>query len=187
MKKSMTCLLLAVFAAGVAVADGPPWWKFGFGNNAGNEDACPQEAPRRDGSRFEGRRPDMRDMNRPHRGPVLNEEQRTKIKAYYEEVHQLAEAARAEAEPVKKEELVGQLRAKLTEGAKRMQAEFSKRLEQAEKDVAKMRERLDEGEKNMSARVEEHLQKILSGDRPEHPRGDRSGPRAGRPRPHLAE
>jgi uncharacterized protein YdeI (YjbR/CyaY-like superfamily) len=177
MKKSIIYLLLAVFAAGVSVAeDKAPWWKFGLGGAEEEEVLEPQaEAPR-----GEGRRSDMRQQRRR---PQMNPEQRAKVKAYYEEIHKLAEAARAEADPVKKEQLVDQLRAKLTEGAERMQAEFHKRLEQAEKDVVKMRERLEKSEANMSARVEEHLQKILSGEYPQHkgPGGGAGGRRKGPP------
>lgn len=177
MKKSRICLLSAVFAAGVALADdGSPWWKFGFGDedaDAPQEQMQKPQPPQQGGPRFEGRRPDMHGMRRSQ-GAGLTEEQRAKAKAYYEAVHKLAEAARNETDPVKKEALVEQLRVKLTEGAERMQQEFRKRLEKAEKEVARMRERLNEGEKNMSERVEEHLRKILSGERPERPR--RGGP-----------
>lgn len=186
MKKSIIYLLLAVFAAGIAAADdSAPWWKFGFGDDPEKELVPPPEPPPEEGPRFEGRRSDMREM-RKHRGPMMNEEQRAKIKAYYEEIHRLAEAARSEADPVKKEALVGQLRIKLTEGAERMQEEFRKRLEKAEQEVVKMRDRLEEGEKNMSARVEEHLQRILSGESPERSRRG-SGPHEGRPKPDDAE
>ncbi|QHI70630.1 hypothetical protein [Tichowtungia aerotolerans] len=182
MKKSITCLLTAVFVAGVAVAEGGPWWKFGLGKRPAQEMSQP-ECPQ-----GEGRHPDMREM-RGRKRPMMSEEQRTKIKAHYEKVHRLAEAARAETDPVKKEELVGQLRVTLMEGAQQMQAEFSKRLEKAEKDVARMRERLEDGEKNMAARVEEHLQQILSGERPERQRhGPGSGGRHERhPEPKPSE
>lgn len=160
MKKSVLCLLSAVFAAGVAFADNS------FGKDVDSSQGRVQkpERPPRGGPRFEDRQPDKRAMRR-RPGAGLNREQRAKIKAHYEAVHKLVEAARNERDPVKKEKLVGQLRAKLTEGAERMQAEFRKRLEKAEKEVERMRERLERGEKNMPARVEEHLQKLLSSER----------------------
>ena len=167
MKKSIIYLLLAVFAAGVSVAeDNGSWWKFGFGGSA-EEEALEPQAPPPEVPRGEGRRPDLRQRKHSQVSP----EQREKMKAHYEEIHKLAEAARTETDPAKKEQIVGQLRAKLTEGAERMQAEFQKRLENAEKDVAKMRERLQKSQAEMSTRVEEHLQRMLSGERPQRKGG----------------
>lgn len=99
----------------------------------------------------------------------LSPEKMEKMKAQHEELMRLGEAARNETDPAKKEELVGQLRAKLTEIADKMQAEAKKRLEQAEKEMPKLRERLADAEKNKSARIEEQLQRILAGQPLEMP------------------
>ena len=177
MNKWLVYMLMVVFAAGVSVAeDKAPWWKLGFGGNDEEQMDAPPAEPSPGGRMDREGRPGM------ERRPKMSEEQRAKIKAEYEAIHSLAEAARNETDPAKKAELTDQLRAKLTEGAEKMQAEFRKRLEKAEAGVEKMRERLEQGEKDMSARVEAHLQKLLSGEGPEHKgfKGDRP-PREGRP------
>jgi len=109
--------------------------------------------------------------------PEISEEQHQKIRAQRERIIALAKAARNETDEVHKAEIVKQLRAKLTEGAERMQEAFRKRLERAEKGVEKMRARLADAEKNREKKVEEHLQKLLSGEVPDpvpgHPEGGR--------------
>jgi hypothetical protein len=92
-----------------------------------------------------------------------------KIKAQHEELMKLGESARNETDPVKKEALVGQLRAKLTEIADKMHAEAKKRFEQAEKELPKLKERMDDAEKNKAARVEQQVQRILAGEPLERP------------------
>ncbi|MBC8207359.1 MAG: hypothetical protein ISR85_04340 [Kiritimatiellales bacterium] len=163
MKKWFVYILMAFFAVGFAAAqDNTPGLEPGSENDGAEQiEALPlEQAP--GGHMKPGGRPDMRKRSR------ISDEQRAEMKAHYEAIHSLAEAARAEADPVKKAELIEQLRAKLTEGAEKMQAEFSKRLENAEADVAEMKERLAKGEAEMAQRVEEHLQKLLAGEQPEH-------------------
>jgi gas vesicle protein len=179
MKKWLVYVLMGVFAAGISVAeDKAPWWKLGLGGNDDEQMEEPAPHPSHgDRKMMHEGRSDMR-----QRRPKMSDEQRAKIKAEFEAIHSLAEAARNETDPVKKAELTDQLRTKLTEGAERMQAEFRKRLEKAEAGVEKMRERLEQGEKDMSKRVEEHLQKLLSGEPMEHKgfKGERP-PREDRP------
>jgi len=149
MKKWIAAILMVIFAAGISVAD---------------------ETAAADGPKSE-----KRERRQERRRPRLSEEQRAAMKAHYEKVQNLSEAARAEADPAKKAELVEQLRAVLTEGAQRMQAQFRKRIEKAEQDLMKMKERLAEGETQMEQRVEEHLQRLLSGEKPERRGGSKQG------------
>ncbi len=167
MKKWIIYTMLVVFAATTASAQ---WWKLGFGEN----ETSPKQAVERPGPA----RPSM------HRGqrPRLTEEQREKMKAQREAIEKLTEAARAETDPVKKEELISQLRARLTEGAVKMHEMHRKRLERAEIELAKMKERLIDAEENIDQKVEEHLQKLLAGKRPECPEG---GPRHKGPKPRV--
>jgi len=99
-----------------------------------------------------------------HQQFQLSPEKMEKMKAQHEELMKIGEAARNEPDPVKKEILVGQLRAKLTEIADKMQIEAKKRLEQAEKELPKLRERMIDAEKNKSTRIEEQVQRILAGE-----------------------
>ena len=153
MKKWFVYILMVLFAAGFSVAEDNT---LGFeGDGAEQIEAPPlEQAP--------GGHPGMR------RRPRNSDEQGAKMKAEYKAIHSLAAAARTEADPVKKSELIEQLRSKLTEGAENMQAGFRKRLERAEAEVEKMKERLAKGETEMANRVEEHLQKLLAGEQPEH-------------------
>jgi hypothetical protein len=98
-----------------------------------------------------------------YKRPQPTPEQIEKMKAQHEELMKMGEAARNETDPAKKEILVGQLRAKVTEIADKMQAEAKKRLDQAEKELPKLRERLADAEKNKTTRIEEQVQRILAG------------------------
>jgi CRISPR/Cas system CSM-associated protein Csm2 small subunit len=103
-----------------------------------------------------------------------------KLKAARAEIMKLGEAARNETDPVKKEARIAELRARLTEMDDRMQQEFKKRVEQAEKELPKLKAKLAEAEKNRAARIEEQVQRILAGEslrRPEgHPKRERKSP-----------
>jgi hypothetical protein len=157
MKKWMLYTLIAVCTAGSASA---AWWP--FGSKKQTEKPAAIERPRPD-------RPGMQ-----HKRPEMSEEQRAKIekgKAEREAIHKLAEAARNETDPAKKAELVDALRAKVTAGAEKMQAEFRQRLEKAEEGVEKMKKRLADAEKNKQQKVEEQVQRLLSGEAPKRPEG----------------
>jgi len=183
MKKWMNYVLIAGLSAGTASA---AWWPFGSGEKENKESEAPvaptPEKPRmkhREGG--EGR---LRDSVSP--------EQREKMRAKHEQLKKLGEAARNETDPVKKEELVGQLRAQLTEIADKMQAEGRKRLEQADKEIPKLREKLAEAEKNKAERIEKQIQQILAGE-PLRPLGEKhqgkpgEEPRKKGPKPPAAE
>ena len=152
MKRWIAALLIGFFAAGISLAD--------------------ESVPERKNG------PDRSERRLERRRPRFSQEQREKMKAQYEAIRKLAEAIRSETDPVKKEELTRQLRATLTEGAKQMQARFQKRIEQAEKELEKMKERLQKGEAEMAQRVEEHLQRLLSGEKPERRRQSKEGMQA---------
>lgn len=165
MKKVIAYLLITIFAAATASAEEKqPWWKLGLGGKdvVAQEEVVPPSQRMKEGA--------------PQRQRAqMSDAQRAEMKANQEIIHQLAEAARAETDPAKKAVLVDQLRAKLTEGAQKMQAEFRKRLQTAEGEVSKMKERLAEAEKNMDKRVEEHLQKLLAGEKMERLGGKHLG------------
>lgn len=159
MKKWIIYMLWVVFAATTASAQ---WWKLGLGDE---ESEQPQQQQMQRSGRSGGHR------------PQLSEEQRAKMKAEYEAIQKLADAARAETDPVKKAERVETLRARLTEGAEKKQAKFRKRLEQAEKGVEKMKARLAKAEKNQAQKVEDHLKKLLAGEKPKRHEGRHHGSR----------
>ncbi len=150
MKKWIMSIVVGVLMASSASA---AWWSFGSDQKTEEQPAV--ERPQRNRQGGQQRRPQM------------SEEQREKMKEHRETIQKLVEAARSEVDEVKKSELVEQLRTKLTEGAERMQAEFRKRLEQAEKKMEQMKERLADAEKNKEQKIEEHLQKLLSGEVPD--------------------
>ncbi|MBI9020121.1 MAG: hypothetical protein JEZ10_02550 [Verrucomicrobia bacterium] len=162
MKKWIVYVLIGFTTAGSASA---AFWP--FGSKEEPKELPPAEAMERPMREHQGSPGAQRKRSQ------MSEVQRAEMKANRDAIHQLAEAARNETDPVEKEVLVDQLRVKLTEGAEKMQAEFRKRLEKAEGDVAKMRQRLDEGEQNMEQRVEEHLQALLSGEKPLRREGKR--------------
>jgi len=169
MKKWMSYIMVIGLTAGSASA---AWWPFGSDKKAETVPAAPvvEAVP--------APAPEMPRMQRPEgqgerQRLQINPEQMEKMKAQHEELMKLGEAARKETDPAKKEVLVGQLRAKLTEIADKMQAEGKKRLEQAEKELPKLREKLAEAEKNKTARIEEQVQRILAGEPLKRPEGKR--------------
>lgn len=96
-----------------------------------------------------------------------------KMKATHEELMKLGEAARNESDPVKKEALVADIRAKLTEIADKMQAEAKKRIAQASDETGKLQKKVADYENNKAARIEEQVQKILAGQPLYSPEGKR--------------
>jgi hypothetical protein len=164
MKKWIVSILMVVFVAGNSSA---AWWPFGSDKQDEEPFKTEQVRQRQQGDHMERKKDQYRQK--------MSEEQRAKKKAEYKAIHRLAENARLVIDPAKKAELTGQLRVKLTENAERKQEEFRKRLEKAEADVVKMRERLEKGEADMEQRIEEHLQELLSGEKPERRGGKGKG------------
>lgn len=155
MKKWMNCIVIAGLAAGTASA---AWWPFGSDKKT---EQAPVPAP--------VAAPEMPRLQRPegiageHQRVQLTPEQKEKMKAQHEAMMKLGEAARNETDPAKKEALIAQIRAQVTEMAEKGQAEAKKRLEQAEKELPRLKEKMAEAEKNKAARIEEHVQRILAG------------------------
>jgi len=178
MKKWMNYIVVVGLTAGTASA---AWWPFGGDKKteaaSTAEPAAVMEAakeyPR---SRLTPEQMEKMKTRREAGGqerPHMSPEQMEKMKATHEELKKIGEAARNETDPAKKEELIGQLRAKLTKIVDNMQAEGKSRLEKAEKELPKLKEKLAEAEKNKSARIEEQIQRILAGEPLRGPEGKR--------------
>jgi hypothetical protein len=173
MKKWMMIALLGALTAGLAVAEETkvPWYKKMFGKSADEQTQVIPPAP---ATPAPAPAPEMPRMKMgEHQRPQLTPEQREKMKAHHEEVMKLGEAIRNETDPAKKEALTADLRTKVTAMVDRMLAEQAKRIEQAEKELPKLKERLAESQKNKAARIEEHVQRIISGEMPKGPDGER--------------
>lgn len=172
MKPWMNYVMIIGLTAGTASA---AWWPFGGDKK---EEPAPAVEPAKEQQRPQ-LTPEQIEKLKARREadgqgrPRMSPEQMEKMKATHEELKKIGEAARNETDPAKKEVLIGQLRAKLTEIADNMQAEGRKRLEQAEKELPKLKEKLAEAEKNKSARIEEQLQRILAGEPMRGPEGKR--------------
>lgn len=175
MKKWMTMILIGVITAGLAVAEEAkvPWYKKMFGKSADEQTQVippPPAAP--------APAPEMMRMQR-HEGmdgkqrPQLSPEQVEKMKAQHEALMKLGDMARNETDPVKKEALVAELRAKVTELIEKAQAEAKTRLEKAEQELPKLKEKIAEAEKNKADRIEKQVQRILAGEPPKRPEGKR--------------
>lgn len=171
MKKWIAVILMSAFSAGlVSAEDGNvPWYKKMFGAGGETSDQVMPPPP-------ESPAPEMPRMQRPEgKGDwktQMDPERREKMKAHHDEVMKLGAAIRNETDPAKKEALTAQLRAKVTEMVDQMLADQAKRLEQAEKEMPKLRERLADAQKNKDTRIEEHVQQIISGEKPKGPGGD---------------
>jgi len=165
MKKWIVYTLLVVFAATTASAQ---WWKLGLGEE---ETAPTMERPQQmqHGGKPGGQR------------PQISEEKRAEMKAKHEAVWKLADAARTETNPVKKEALIADIRVEVTKMVDKMQAEQKKRLEKAEQELPKLRERLATAEKNKEQKIEEHVQKLLAGKKMGRPEGKHPGQKGPQP------
>ena len=101
-------------------------------------------------------------------GP-MDPEMMEAMKANHKAIRELGDAARAETDAAKKAELVVQLRAKLVEVADRMQANQEKRLAQAEERLSGLKAKIEEAKANRATLIDEQVQRILSGERPQRP------------------
>ncbi len=174
MKKWMTMILVGVFTAGMAVAEtnSVPWYKKIFGKSSDENTQVIPPAPVAPVATPAAATPRMqaREGMVERRGQA-NPEQIEKMKAHRDALMKLGEAARNETDPAKKEALIAQIRAKVTEGFDMMQAESKKRLDQAEKEMPKIKEKMAEFEKNKAARIEERVQQIVAGEPMKRPEG----------------
>lgn len=159
MKKTRIALILTLAALSASAA----WWPFGSNKETDDVVMPPPSEPMRERIRER--------MEPREHGPKLSPEQMEKIKAQREAIDRLGEAARNESDPVKKEELIGQLRAELNKAADKMQQMHEKRLQQAEKELGRLRTRMEEAQKNRDPMIEKQIQRILAGEKPEPPEG----------------
>ena len=169
MKKWMVYGLICAFTAGLAVAENTntvPWYKKLFNKNADEQTQVIPPAPVASAPA-----PAVSKAAPAPETPrrEVTPEQKAKfekMKAQREEIMKLGEAARNETDPAKKDALVAELRAKLTEIADKMQAEAKKRIAQAGEETGKLQQKVADYEKNKPARIEEQVQRILAGQSP---------------------
>ena len=157
MKKTLMLMTVAALAAGVACAQSAG------GDNAG----CPAgKAQGREGGRGGWSQMDKRG-DRPA-GPV-DAETMQKMRAIHEEIRDLAGAARVETDETKKAEIVARLRAKLGEVVDLMQVKQEQRLAQAEERLAGLKERIEYAKTHREEMLDEQVQRVLSGEKPQRP------------------
>lgn len=166
MKKTLMLMTVAALAAGAACAQ-----------NAGGDNAgCPAgKAWDREGGHAGWNQMDKRG-DRPS-GPV-DAETMQKMRAVHEEIRDLAGAARVETDEAKKAEIVARLRAKLGEVADLMQAKQEQRLAQAEERLSGLKERIEYAKTHREEMLDEQVQRVLSGEKPQRPDAFKQFPHA---------
>jgi hypothetical protein len=166
MKKWMMMVLIGAITTGIASAEEAkaPWYKRLFGMSADEQAQVvpPAPAPAKEMPRMQ--RPGGKHMQ-------ATPEQMEKMKAQRDALMKLGEAARNETDPAKKEALVAEIRAKVTEMNEKILAELKKRVAQADQEMPKLKERLADAEKNKATRIEEQVQRILKGEPIKRPEG----------------
>jgi len=161
MKKWMSYVVIVGLTAGTASA---AWWPFGGNKTEETEmEKSGAEVPQE--PRHSQMSPEQIEKMKARRegGGQDRQQMNSARMQKAKEIQALGEAARAETDPVKKEAMVAQLRAKLVEVADKMQAENKIRMEQAEDALVKLKERMADAEANKTARIEEQIQRILAG------------------------
>jgi len=192
MKKYMLALMMAALAAGTAFAEEGndeqenshgKAWNHGGGDQQGWQDRKDGDQDRGNGDRQEwgqdrrgGQDRDRGDQqgwdkrggkDRPH-GP-MDPAMMEQMKADHKEIKALGEAARSVTNEAAKAEIVAQLRAKLAEVADRMQAHQEQRLAQAEEHLASLKAKIEDSKTNRDKLIEEQVQRVLSGEKPQRP------------------
>lgn len=168
MKKWMELILIAGLTAGTASA---AFWPFG-----NKDEKAEEQPPVLEESQHRKERPRRPGGGEERRRSRLSPEQAKRFQQMrntHREIMEIGKAARNETDPVKQEELVGQLRDKLNQVADKMQKMHEKRLKQAEQEIGRLRERAKEMSANRDERIEEQIQKILAGERLGPPEGER--------------
>lgn len=192
MKKWMNYVLVMGLTAGTASA---AWWPFG---GSKSEETAPAPAPAVESVKHDARprltpeqieKRKARKEARQEAGESKERQERmAKRKAIHEELKQLGEAARNESDPVRKQELVEQLRTRLTQISDEAIVRGQKKLEKAEKELKALQDKLANMEKNKSARIEEKIQRILAGEPMKGPDGKRQAKEGGKqPEPPASE
>lgn len=171
MKKQMMMIAIAALVAGSAFAaegEGGSQQQKGrsWDRDSGGKPAWGQNEERGG----QDRRGQMDKRGGDERGggmmdPATMEQMRANHKA----IRTLGEAARAETDEAKKAEIVAQIRVKLGEVADLMQTNQDKRLAQAEERFASLKAKIEASKAQRDSRIEEQVQRILSGERPERP------------------
>lgn len=145
----------------------------------GQESVAETTGSAADGQSAKQRKPKNPNQHKTHqKSHKLSPEQQENRQA----IIKLGDAARVETDPVKKEELVGQLRVKLNDMFNNMHAMHQKRLEKATKELEQLKQRMTEAEQNREQRIDEQVQRILSGEsfrKPEGPGGKGARPEGG--------
>ena len=166
MKKFMLMMAMVAIAAGTACAeegdDGAQYQK----GKARNKQAWGQNDDR--GGQDRGDRMDKRG-GKDHPGGPMDPAMMEQMKADHKEIKALGDAARSVTSESAKAEITAQLRAKLGEVADRMQAMQEKRLAQAEERLADLKAKMEDAKANRDALIEEQVQRVLKGERPQRP------------------
>lgn len=166
MKKWMNYVMVLGLMAGTASA---AWWPFGGDKKDEVAPVVVPETPVVNKGKAHPLTPEQMEkvkalreageQNRPKRMP----EQMEKMKARHEAMMKLGEAARNETDPAKKEALISEIRVKITEMVDKALADQKQRIEKAEGELPKLKQRLEDAEKNKATRIEELVQRIVSG------------------------
>ncbi len=175
MKKIMILTTLAALAAGTAFAqegddrgssNDRDWNR----DSGGQHNSWNQRDERND---RQGWNQDRRGWDQNRRGdeqrpggpvdPALMQQMRDLNKA----IRTLGESARAETNETAKAELVTQLKAKLGEVANLIQSGQEKRIAQAEERLASLKAKIEDSKKNRDSLIDEQVQRILSGEKPQ--------------------
>ena len=170
MKKFTMMIAVAALAAGSAFAqegnpgDGYPQGKKAWKHNDGGGQQGWSQADKRGGK------------DRP--GGPLDPAEMEQMRAEHEAIRDLAGAVRLEADPAQKAALIEQLRTKLGVVADLMQVKQEKRLAQAEERLAGLKEKIEYGKTHRAELIEEQVQRILSGERPQRPERFKDFPNA---------
>ena len=168
MKRTMMALMITALAAGTALAQegegdsqhqkGRSWDREGGGKQAWDQKE----------DRGEGEQAYRGPMDK-HGGSMMTPEMREQMKADHEAIRDLVGAYRLETDEAKKAELVVQIRARLGAIADRMQTLQAQRLSQAEERLADLKKKIEDAKANRDSLIDEQLQRVLSGERPERP------------------
>lgn len=175
MKKYMMALVIAALAAGTAFAEEGSddqgnehgkAWSHGGGDRQGWQDRDGDQ-DRGPGGKQAWKKDKRGGKDRP--GGPMDPAMMEQMKADHKEIKALGEAARAVTNEAAKAEIVAQLRAKLGEVADRMQAHQEKRLAQAEERIAELKAKIEDSKANRDKLIEEQVQRVLKGERPQRP------------------
>lgn len=176
MNKTAGCILAGTLVA--ALTADAQWWR------GGRKD---QHEQKEEDCGLEYRT--TREVRGPH-GDIrtriqIPEEQIERMREERDAIRSMAEAYRDETDPAKQEEIKKKLREHLADIADRMEQAHQRRLDTVREEVNRLEKRAEQARAQREQRIEDQLERILSGE-PLVPFGDRDGP-ARRPRPGARE